>query len=101
MWSACDSATSSAVTDPPAPLTAATRSPVARADAGASTRTVMAYPGLGVGMAGLSRDAGRDRPAGVALGQEGRSGAGTDHRTELGQLTGYVEVAGSGRQMQH
>ena len=39
--SAWDSVTSSAVTDPPAPVTAATRSPVARADEGTSIRTVI------------------------------------------------------------
>jgi hypothetical protein len=42
------------VTAPPAPLTAATRSPVAPEELGVSTRTVIAYPGLGFGMRVLS-----------------------------------------------
>ena len=48
--SAWDSATSSAVRTPSAVLTVATKPPVAPEEEGVSTRTVIAYPGLGVAM---------------------------------------------------
>ncbi len=45
----CDSTTSNAVTTPPTRPTAIVRSPAALAEAGTSTRAVMAYPGPGTG----------------------------------------------------
>src|SRR5918998_1012716 len=46
----CDSPTSSAVSAPPAAPIVAVSSPVALDEAGASTLTVMEYPGLGAAM---------------------------------------------------
>ncbi len=64
----CDSTTSNAVTTPPTCPIATVRSPAALAEAGTSTRAVMAYPGPGTGTAGPYR-----RPA-QSLGPA-RSGA--------------------------
>ena len=46
-----DSTTSNAVRTPPTRPTAVVRSPAAVDEAGASTRTVIEYPGPGTGMA--------------------------------------------------
>ena len=51
----CDSTTSNAVTTPPTCPIATVRSPAALAEAGTSTRAVMAYPGPGTGTAGPYR----------------------------------------------